>query len=108
MPRMTRSTQARFSAGELILMKTTCVADAMLRRPTVHRADLTVGEARGAFDASPKTQLLLLVTQGMLLSTITRGDLMSVSTSPCQRRSWVHSAVEQSNPMSQWRRHWPG
>jgi hypothetical protein len=51
------------------------VGDAMLRRPTRHLADLTVGEARAVFDASPKTQLLLLVTHGTLVSTVARDDV---------------------------------
>jgi hypothetical protein len=51
------------------------VGDAMLRRPTVHAADLTVGAARAAFDASPKTHLLLLVRDGVLVATLTRDDV---------------------------------
>jgi CBS domain-containing protein len=51
------------------------VGEAMLRRPTVHAADLTVGAARAAFDASPKTHLLLLVRDGVLVGTLTRDDL---------------------------------
>lgn len=51
------------------------VADAMLRHPTVHPADLCVGDARAAFDVSPKTHLLLLVADGVLISTVTRADL---------------------------------
>jgi CBS domain-containing protein len=53
----------------------TTVADAMLRHPTVHPADLTVGKARAVFEASPKTRLLLLVADGVLVSTLTRDDL---------------------------------
>lgn len=51
------------------------VGDAMLRRPTVHAADLSVAAARAAFDASPKTHLLLLVRGGVLVTTLTRADL---------------------------------
>ena len=51
------------------------VGDAMLRRPTIHGTGLTVGAARAAFDASPKTHLLLLVHDGVLVSTLTRTDL---------------------------------
>ena len=47
----------------------------MLRNPTVHRADLTVGEARAAFEASAKQRLLLLVADGRLVSTVSRDDL---------------------------------
>jgi len=55
------------------------VGDAMLRHPTVHPVDLTVGEARAAFDASPKTHLLLLVGDGVLASTLTRADLVAAA-----------------------------
>lgn len=51
------------------------VADALLRQPTVHRADLTVGQARAAFDASAKTHMLLLAGDGVLIGTLTRADL---------------------------------
>lgn len=51
------------------------VDDAMLRHPTVHAADLTVGAARAVFDASPKARLLLLTDDGMLVSTVARDDL---------------------------------
>ncbi|MBO0841309.1 MAG: hypothetical protein J2O49_10880 [Sciscionella sp.] len=51
------------------------VADAMLRHPTVHPADLTIGNARAAFDASPKTHLLLLLRAGVLVSTVVRADV---------------------------------
>lgn len=51
------------------------VADAMLRHPTVHPADLTAGEAREIFEARPKTHLLLLATDDVLVSTLTREDL---------------------------------
>lgn len=53
------------------------VRDAMLHHPTVHAADLTVGQARAAFVASPKTHLLLLVRDGRLLATVTHDDLES-------------------------------
>lgn len=51
------------------------VADAMLRHPAVHPAGLPAHEARAVFAASPKTHLLLLVSDGVLISTLTRGDL---------------------------------
>jgi CBS domain-containing protein len=51
------------------------VEEAMLRRPTVHAADLTVEAARSAFAASPKTHLLLLTHDGVLVGTLTRADL---------------------------------
>lgn len=51
------------------------VAEAMLRQPTVHPADLTVGEARAAFAAHPKTHLLLLVHDDVLVAALTRDDL---------------------------------
>lgn len=47
----------------------------MLRHPTVHRADLTVREARSVFAAGAKTRVLLLVTGGRLVSTVVREDL---------------------------------
>ena len=37
------------------------VGSAMLRHPTVHPADLTVGEAQAVFAARAKTHLLVLV-----------------------------------------------
>lgn len=51
------------------------VRDAMLHNPTVHPADVTVGEARAAFDASDKMRMLLIATRGVLISTLTRSDL---------------------------------
>jgi len=51
------------------------VRDAMLRHPTVHPADLTLGQARAIFDTSPKTHLLLLVEDGVLLAALTRDDV---------------------------------
>lgn len=51
------------------------VARAMLLQPTVHPADLTVAQARGAFQASAKTHMILLVRDGVLLGTLTRDDL---------------------------------
>lgn len=52
------------------------VADAMLRLPTVHPADLSVADARAAYDGSGKTHLLLLVdARGLLVSTVTRAEL---------------------------------
>lgn len=55
----------------------TTVRDAMLRRPTVHPADLTVGQAQAELDAHPKRHMLVLVADGVLTSTITRSDLHS-------------------------------
>lgn len=46
------------------------VGDAMLRHPTVHRTDVTVGETRAVFETSPKTHLLLLVDDGHLVATV--------------------------------------
>jgi CBS domain-containing protein len=51
------------------------VGDAMLRRPTVHPAELTVREARSAFAASAKLRVLLLVRDDLLLSVVGREDL---------------------------------
>lgn len=51
------------------------VRDAMLRHPTVHPADLTLGQARTIFDTSAKTHLLLLVEDGVLLAAVTRDDV---------------------------------
>lgn len=51
------------------------VADAMLRNPTVHPADLTIGAARAAFGASPKLHMLLLAHDGVLVSTVVRADV---------------------------------
>lgn len=54
---------------------TLTVEDAMLRHPTLHPGDISVGAARAVFDTSPKTHLLLLVSDGVLVSTLTRRDL---------------------------------
>ncbi|MCS3781822.1 CBS domain-containing protein [Tsukamurella ocularis] len=54
---------------------TVTVADVMLRRPTVHPADITVGAARTAFATSPKLHLLLLIRDGALVGTLDRDDL---------------------------------
>lgn len=51
------------------------VGDAMLHHPTVHGADLTVGQARAVFADSPKTHLLLLVRDGVLVSAVSRHDV---------------------------------
>lgn len=51
------------------------VAEVMLRNPTVHPAGLTIGTARAAFDASPKTHMLLLVHDRVLVSTVIRADV---------------------------------
>lgn len=55
------------------------VADAMLRHPTVHPADLTLTEARTAFAAGPKTHLLLITEGDRLITTLTRTDVTSGS-----------------------------
>ncbi|KXP06434.1 CBS domain-containing protein [Tsukamurella pseudospumae] len=51
------------------------VAEVMLRRPTRHTADITVGAARAALEESPKFHLLLLVHDGVLVGTLDDGDL---------------------------------
>ncbi|MET9328833.1 CBS domain-containing protein [Tsukamurella sp. NPDC003166] len=51
------------------------VADAMLRHPTIHPPDITVGDAVAAFESSPKIHLLLLVHAGRLVGTLTRADI---------------------------------
>ncbi|NUR10146.1 MAG: CBS domain-containing protein [Nocardioidaceae bacterium] len=51
------------------------VRDAMLHHPTVHPADLTVGEARAIFGEHPRTHLLLLVTDDVLVGALTRDDV---------------------------------
>lgn len=51
------------------------VGEAMLRNPTVHPAALTIGTARAAFDASPKTHMLLLLHDRVLVSTVIRADV---------------------------------
>ena len=61
---MTRGSGSRPTAG-----------DAMLRRPTVHPASLTLAQARAVFGASPKTHLLLLVLGEQLVGTLTRADV---------------------------------
>lgn len=53
------------------------VADAMLRDPKVHPADLTVAAARDIFGASAKTHMLLLARGGILLGTLTAEDLLA-------------------------------
>lgn len=55
------------------LMET--VGSAMLRRPTVHGPDLTVGEAQEIFAEHPKTHLLLLAEDDVLLSAVVRSDV---------------------------------
>lgn len=60
------------------------VGSAMLLEPTVHPADLTVAQARDAFDASRKRHMLLLVRDGFLLGTLTRDDLAG-ATNPDSR-----------------------
>lgn len=51
------------------------VNDVMLRRPTVHPADVTIGAARAAFASGPKLHLLLLIREGRVIGTLDRGDL---------------------------------
>ncbi|BDH58513.1 hypothetical protein MTP03_34520 [Tsukamurella sp. PLM1] len=51
------------------------VNDVMLRRPTVHPADVTIGAARAALEAAPKLHLLLLIRDGRVIGTLDRGDL---------------------------------
>jgi CBS domain-containing protein len=51
------------------------VRSAMLRHPTVHAPDLTVGEAQAVFAARQKTHLLVLVEHGVLVSTVVRDDV---------------------------------
>ncbi|MFC7496132.1 MULTISPECIES: CBS domain-containing protein [unclassified Nocardioides] len=51
------------------------VRGAMLHHPTVHPAEMTVGEARSAFATSAKNRLLLLVADGLLVSAVDRDDL---------------------------------
>ncbi|MGZ4476321.1 MAG: hypothetical protein ACXVWW_11475 [Nocardioides sp.] len=55
------------------------VGAAMLRHPTVHAADLTVGEAQAVFAARAKTHLLVLVEDGVLVSTVTRDDVADLT-----------------------------
>ena len=57
----------------MVLVET--VGDAMLHHPTVHDADLTVGEARDVFASSPKTHLLLLVRGDRLVAAVSREDV---------------------------------
>lgn len=51
------------------------VGDAMLHAPTVHPADLTIGAAQAQFAAHPKTHLLLLVRDGVLVAAVAREDV---------------------------------
>ena len=79
------------------------VGDAMLRRPTIHAAGLTVGAARAAFDAGPKTHLLLLVHDGVLVSTLTRGDLQAAADpaeSAAGLGSLAHRTVDPGVPLA--------
>ncbi|GAB2982465.1 CBS domain-containing protein [Nocardioides montaniterrae] len=66
---------------------TTTVGEAMLHHPTVHPADLSVAAARATFDARTKTHLLLLVEDDVLVTTLTRDDLLAEvdPTSPAAR-----------------------
>jgi hypothetical protein len=50
------------------------VADAMVTRPTTHRATITVGELR-AFFADDHVHISLLVDSGVLIATVERSDL---------------------------------
>lgn len=70
------------------------VGDAMLRQPTVHGGDFTVRQARNAFAASPKTHLLLLVNDGVLVSTVSRDDLPGArATTPAARVGALHGRI---------------
>ena len=52
------------------------VGEAMLSKPAIHPASLTVAEALEAFRRSAKRRILLLVgDDGVLLGTVTRDDL---------------------------------
>jgi CBS domain-containing protein len=91
-------------AGDVLTHLERTVGDAMLRHPTLHAADLTVGAARAAFDASPKTHLLLLVRDGMLVSTLTRDDLATQAdpAGPAARLgSLTHRTVDPDVPLAQ-------
>jgi len=61
--------------GEAGTVRAETVAAAMLRHPTVHAADLTVGQAQEIFAARAKTHLLVLVDGDVLVSTVTRDDV---------------------------------
>ena len=52
------------------------VAAEMVTRPLVHPASVTVSQARAAL-ADPHRHLLLIVTQGRLLGTLNRVDLLA-------------------------------
>lgn len=52
----------------------TLVRSAMLLSPTLHTPAIDVGEARRALGA-PKTHMLLLVEQGVLVGTLVESDL---------------------------------
>lgn len=56
----------------------------MLRHPSVHPAELTVGEARSLFATSAKLRVLLIVADGRLVSTVVREDI-SASADPASR-----------------------
>lgn len=58
------------------------VGEAMLLEPTVHPAGLTVAQARDAFASSRKRHMLLLVADGVLRGTLTRGDLAPDTADP--------------------------
>ncbi|GAA1095021.1 hypothetical protein [Tsukamurella spumae] len=63
------------TAGGVTAPPVRMVAEVMLRRPTLHSSDITVGAARAALAASPKFHLLLLVRDGVLVGTLDAGDL---------------------------------
>ncbi|MCW2868525.1 MAG: hypothetical protein JWR20_2713 [Marmoricola sp.] len=67
---------ARFSVGGGAGAPTSgaTVGEAMITRPHLHPADLTVDQARAALDDA-HVHLLLLVQDGRLLGTLTRDDL---------------------------------
>lgn len=82
-------TRAGTSAVDRAVVR--CVDDAMLRHPTIHPPDITVGDAVAAFESSPKIHLLLLVHAGRLVGTLTRADIAAAAlredASPLARSS---------------------
>jgi CBS domain-containing protein len=62
----------------------TVVADAMLLRPKVCAADLTVGEAHELF-ADDHVHALLVVGAGVLLAVVEQSDLADVPAGACAR-----------------------
>lgn len=70
------------------------VGGAMLHHPTVHAADLTVGEARAVFAASVKTHLLLLVRDQVLVAAVTRDDVAAAGGISADTPAATIGAVE--------------